>query len=96
MRKRNIFVTIRELDHKQTAKETRIRALIPRWESKSIFLIGNNDDLLQEMRVFPRGQHDDVLDSLAYGEQIAYKPYDSRDLNDILGPEEPLYPLIGI
>lgn len=96
MRKRNVFITIRELDHKQTAKETRIRALIPRWESKSIFLVGNNDDLLQEMRVFPRGQHDDVLDSLAYGEQIAYKPYDSRDLNDILGPEEPLYPLIGI
>lgn len=96
MRKRNMFITIKALDHKQTAKETRIRALIPRWESKSIFLVGNNDDLLQEMRVFPRGQHDDVLDSLAYGEQLAYKPYDSRDLNEILGEETPMYPTIGI
>lgn len=96
MRKRNRFLNIKELDHKQTAKETRIRALIPRWESKSIFLVGNNEDLLQEMRVFPRGQHDDVLDSLCYAEQIAYKPYDTKDLNDILGAVDPLYPEIGI
>jgi predicted phage terminase large subunit-like protein len=74
MRKRSKFISIRELDHKQTQKETRIRALIPRWESKSIVLVGNNDDLLTEMRTFPRGNHDDVLDSLAYCEQIAYKP----------------------
>lgn len=74
MRRRSKFISIRELDHKQTQKETRIRALIPRWESKSIVLVGNNDDLLTEMRTFPRGNHDDVLDSLAYCEQIAYKP----------------------
>lgn len=75
MRKRNIFITITELSHNQTAKETRIRGLIPRWESKSIFFVGNCDDLVQEQRVFPRGNHDDVLDSLAYQEQIARPPY---------------------
>jgi len=74
MRKRSKFISVRELSHNQTQKETRIRALIPRWESKSIVLVGNNDDLLTEMRTFPRGNHDDVLDSLAYCEQIAYKP----------------------
>jgi phage terminase large subunit-like protein len=78
MRKREKFLIIRELEHKQTAKETRIRALIPRWESKSILFVGNCDDLIQEMRVFPRGTHDDVLDSLAYQEQIAKAPFDDK------------------
>jgi len=27
------------------------------------------------MRTFPRGQHDDTLDSLAYQSQIAVAPY---------------------
>lgn len=93
MRKRNKFISIKELDHKQTHKETRIRALIPRWESKSIIFVGNNDDLIQEMRVFPRGNHDDVLDSLAYQEQIAYKPtIRSQEVIE----SRPLYSDIGL
>lgn len=79
MRKRNVFPYIQELEHKQTNKHTRIRALIPRWESKSIFLVGNCDDLLNEMRSFPRGNNDDVLDSLAYQEQLAYAPNMNND-----------------
>lgn len=96
MRKRNRFLNIKELEHKQTAKETRIRGLIPRWESKSIFLVGDCTDLLDEMRVFPRGMHDDCLDSLAYQDQIAYKPYNQDEFNAILGQERPLYGDIGI
>lgn len=95
MRKRNIFVHITELDHKQTAKETRIRALIPRWESKSMFQVGNCDELNQEMRVFPRGEHDDCLDSLAYQEQIAYAPAVLEDLSEIFN-ERPTYDDIGL
>lgn len=75
MRKRGVFMHITELEHKQTAKETRIRGLIPRWESRSILFIENEcNDLKEEMRTFPRGMHDDVLDSLAYQIQIAQKP----------------------
>lgn len=78
MRKRDKFLIIRELEHRQTQKEARIRALIPRWESKSIFFVGNCDDLIQEMRVFPRGTHDDVLDAAAYQLQIAEPPGGKR------------------
>lgn len=92
MRRRNKFITIRELDHKQTQKETRIRALIPRWENKSIFLVGNNDDLLTEMRVFPRGNADDILDSLAYQEQVAFPPSKKSEYVE----DKPLYSDIGI
>jgi phage terminase large subunit-like protein len=75
MRKRDTFFSITPIKHKGINKETRIRGLIPRWESKSIFLVGSNLELLDEMRVFPNGQHDDVLDSLSMQLHNAYKPY---------------------
>lgn len=81
MRKRNTFLTVKELDHGGKKKETRIRSLIPRIESGSLYLIGDNNDLLEESRVFPRGIHDDILDSLAYQEQIAEKYEHAEDFN---------------
>lgn len=61
MRKRNKFISITPLKHGGIKKETRIRGLIPRFESKSIFLVGDCSALEQDMRVFPRGQHDDCI-----------------------------------
>lgn len=81
MQKRNTFFTVIPLKHKQQQKEMRIRGLIPRWESNSIFLIGSNLELLDEMRTFPNGATDDILDSAAYQLQIAQKPY--PDLNPL-------------
>lgn len=75
MRKQNLFFSISPLKTNAIKKELRIRGLIPRWESRSIFLVGDNFDLLDEMRVFPNGQHDDVLDSLSYQLHIAKPPY---------------------
>jgi phage terminase large subunit-like protein len=75
MRKRSKFFTITPFKHQGTKKETRIRGLIPRWESKSIFLVGDNAELLDEMRIFPQGQHDDVLDSLSIQLPYARPPY---------------------
>lgn len=95
MRKRNKFFTITPLKHHGTKKETRIRALIPRIESKSVFFIGDCNDLEQEMRVFPRGQHDDILDAFAYQEDIAFKPHDESSF-DVFEEDKPLYASIGI
>jgi len=75
MRKRNTFISITPIKHKGIQKELRIRGLIPRWESKSIFLVGDNFELLDEMRTFPNGQHDDVLDSLSMQLHNAKPPY---------------------
>lgn len=90
MRKRNKFFSITPLKHKGTMKETRIRGLIPKWESKSIFLVGDNFELLDEMRTFPNGQHDDVLDSLSMQLQVAKAPfrktYDHRSEEDEVNP----------
>jgi phage terminase large subunit-like protein len=78
MRKRNTFFNIKMLKHQQIQKETRIRGLIPRWENGGIILVGPNTELKDEMRTFPRGLHDDVLDSLAYQPQMAHRPYDAH------------------
>lgn len=95
MRKRNKFMTITPLKHGGVKKETRIRGLIPLMESKSVFFVGDCSALEEEMRVFPRGQHDDTIDSFCYSEMIAYKPYATDSFNDFV--EEPLmYPSIGL
>lgn len=71
MRKRNIFLPIVELDHRQTAKETRIRGLVPRYSSFSVFhLEGECGDLEEELLTFPKSIHDDVSDATAYQLQI--------------------------
>jgi phage terminase large subunit-like protein len=89
MRKRGVFFSIKELEHKGVQKETRIRSLIPRLENKAMVFIGDSTAIEEEMRVFPRGVHDDILDSLAYQNQVAYKPFinsnNERDLMHLLG-----------
>lgn len=71
-RKRNKFLPIVELDHKQVNKEIRIRGLIPRYASRSVFHIENSCNPLEEEQLqFPVGVHDDVLDAAAYQLQIA-------------------------
>lgn len=71
-RKRNKFLPIVEVQHNQTAKEIRIRGLIPRYASGSIFHIQGQCTMLEEqMKHFPVGVHDDVLDAAAYQLQIA-------------------------
>lgn len=74
-RRRNTFLPIVELSHNQKAKEIRIRGLVPRYASGSVFHIeGECDDLEQEMFQFPMGLHDDVLDAVAYQLQLADAP----------------------
>ena len=71
-RKRTKFLPIVELEHKQTSKEVRIRGLIPRYASGSVFHIENMCIALEEEQIsFPFGIHDDVLDATAYQPQVA-------------------------
>jgi hypothetical protein len=81
MRKRNKFLPIIALSHQETAKEIRIRSLIPRYASRSVFHIkGECTDLEEEMFTFPKGMTDDVLDATAYQLQLAKRPFDSQPL----------------
>lgn len=71
MRRRNVFLPITELHHNQQQKEMRIRSLLPRYESNSIFHIQDECTQLEEQLLrFPKGIHDDVADALAYMSQL--------------------------
>ena len=75
--RRNMFFTITQLKA-QRKKEERISALQPRFSSGSVWVPENAGDwwaeLRGEMLAFPHGVHDDLLDSLAYMEQISVTP----------------------
>lgn len=77
MRKRGKYPRIADLLHGQRKKEERIRgSLLGRYESGSIRHITNYvEGLEDELLAFPMGNHDDVIDSLAYGDQIAKSPF---------------------
>lgn len=75
MSKRNIFPHVVTLKHNQTAKPTRIRGLIPRYETGKVFHItGECDDLEEQLLRFPKAAHDDCPDSEAYQLQVAEPP----------------------
>lgn len=76
-RKRNKFPNIMPLKAAGRNKEVRIRGLIPRYSSGSVYhIVGECKDLEDEMIVFPKGAHDDTLDSSAYQNDIAKPPID--------------------
>ena len=94
MRKRNIFLPIVELSHRNTEKETRIRGLIPRYSSGSVYhLEGECKDLENELLTFPKSINDDTMDSEAYQNDIAERPggepYQQK-------PYQPLYTNLGV
>lgn len=74
-RKRGVFLPIIELSHEQIKKEVRIRGLIPRYASGSIFHVkGQTDEMERELMDFPKGLHDDIIDALSYQLQVADSP----------------------
>lgn len=74
-RKRNKFPHIEPLKQPTMQKEVRIRGLIPRYASGSIYhIVGACKDLEDQLKVFPKGANDDVPDALAMQNEIAEAP----------------------
>ena len=74
MRRRNKFLSIKELKPMGRNKERRIEGLIPRWENGTIYLLPEHDALIYELTHFPKSEHDDVLDALAYQLELSHAP----------------------
>lgn len=74
-RKRGTFLPIFDVSHERKEKDIRIRGLIPRYASGSVFHIqGGTKELESELRDFPRGLTDDMVDALAMQLQVADNP----------------------
>jgi phage terminase large subunit-like protein len=79
MRRRNLYLPIVELSHRSTAKEIRVRGLIPYYASGTIrHIIGECNGLEEEQMQFPLGVHDDILDATAYQIQIMEEEINSE------------------
>lgn len=75
MHKRGKYPYLITLKHNQVQKETRIRALVPRYETGQVYHIqGECDELEEELLRFPSSAYDDCMDSVAYQLQIAAAP----------------------
>lgn len=76
MRKRNIFFDIVPLVAEKK-KEMRIQALQPRFKVGAIYFPERASflsDLESQLLLFPRAKHDDIIDALAYIEQLTFTP----------------------
>lgn len=88
-RRRNKFLPLVELSHRQTNKQTRIQqSLEPRYNRKAIFHLtvsGVNQcqDLEEELLSFPKSPNDDTGDSAAYQVEIAQPPAGGRESADV-------------
>lgn len=90
MRSRNIFLPIVELKAEKSKVE-RIEGLIPRYANGGIFHLQQCpfiEDLEDELMRFPVGRHDDLIDALAYGLQIAHQAYNPYKKHRYTDPED--------
>lgn len=74
MRRRNQFFKIEGLKDLGKSKTLRIEGLIPRYVSGSIYFKEDQLYLREELERFPRGEFDDLADSLAYQLVLAEIP----------------------
>jgi phage terminase large subunit-like protein len=89
---RNKYPYVVPLKHGGEMKESRIKGLIPRYESGTIYHI-DALDLEEELLRFPNAIHDDVSDAMAYQLKIAEPPFKIIEEDY---EEDYLYPEIGI
>ena len=80
MPKRNVFFEIKPLiaDRK---KELRIKTLQPRFTAGTVWFEEDAEyltELERELLTFPNGKHDDLIDSIAYFDQISEVPIQSK------------------
>lgn len=69
MRRRGVFINIKELKA-DTNKERRIEGLQPIIQSGTLYISRNHRDLRAELEVFPLGKKRDIIDALAYIQQL--------------------------
>ena len=65
----------------RTPKSFRLESLQPFFFRKKMHLLKNMQDLKDELLMYPRGKHDDLLDGLYYAMKGSYKPHASSASN---------------
>lgn len=74
----------------RTAKSNRLETLQPFFAKGQFFLMPNMRDMKDELVMYPRGKHDDLLDGLYYANKNVYPPTHAIETGQMLpaGEEE--------
>jgi len=72
-------------ENPRTSKSHRLESLQPSFAKKEIFIMKNMQNLEDEMLLFPRGKHDDILDGFYYAFKGHYKPFHEEKEIPVLG-----------
>ena len=92
MRRRKIVLPVHAVNPgTDKSKNTRIRALVPRFEWGHIYLKSGLYDLEDEYLKFPRGTFVDIMDALSSIEEIAYPPEKPKERISEPSPNSPHY-----
>lgn len=92
MKQRRQILPVKGIRRGVQSKETRVLGLVPRFEWGGISIRRGMFDFEDEYNTFPRGTHDDILDSLASCEEIVFYPQLKGDTNEKPNsPNDPRY-----
>lgn len=92
MKKRRQIIPVKEITRNAQSKQTRILALVPRFEWGRLLTNQGMVDFEDEFHTFPRGKHDDILDALASLEEIVSYPIkEEKKLEKPNSPHDPNY-----
>jgi len=81
---KNIFIPGLEIKHNpRNTKSARLETMEPYFIGRKVHIQPDMDELENELIMYPRGKHDDLLDGLYYAMLGVYKPYsDEYDKKD--------------
>tara|TARA_X000001382_G_scaffold30590_2_gene19601 strand:- start:9953 stop:11437 length:1485 start_codon:yes stop_codon:yes gene_type:complete len=69
-------------ENPRTSKSYRLESLQPLFANGSVYIQHSMQNLLDELLLYPRGKHDDLLDGFFYANKNAYKPHHEASVKD--------------
>jgi phage terminase large subunit-like protein len=70
-----IFISGLEIkESPRTSKSSRLETMQPYFAQKKMFMLESMEELRDELLLYPRGKHDDLLDGLFYAMKKCYTP----------------------
>lgn len=92
MKRRKKIIPVTGIKRSSISKQTRILGLVPRFEWGRLFVAQGMKDFEDEYATFPRGTHDDILDSLASLEELVFYPVkEKEEIKRPTSPHDPNY-----
>ena len=74
-------------ENPRNSKNNRLESLQPIFAKRQMFIHKKQQELMDELLLFPRGKHDDILDGLYYANKGSFSPYHKVDDVPLLSRE---------